>query len=451
MSSDTTRLALAALTTAMYLLLVLGTVLAQRRRVRPAPRQAAGADSYLVAYASQTGTAQFLAEQTAATLRSGGVDATCISVADVDAAMLGATSRMLIVASTYGEGDAPDSAARLTRLLADPVLALGQLHVGMLALGDATYQHFCGYGRALDQQLAARGAQPLFPRIEADRRDAGAIGQWQQHLSHLVGTSDAPDWSGPPFEDWHIVERTLVNPGSAGAPVYRLVLAPAGGTPPPWQAGDLVQVSPPDDTGNPREYSIASTASEGSLQLLVRLHLRDDGAMGAASGWLCRLCDPLAPDHRVRLRLRAHPNFRLGENASRPLILIGNGTGIAGLRSLLKERIDAGQQRNWLLFGERNAAHDRFYQNDLEAWQMAGALPCLDLAYSRDAAPAYVQDLLTTQRARLLEWVRDGAAIYVCGSLHGMAGAVHQALVDMLGEDAVILLQDSGRYRRDVY
>ena len=451
MSSDTIRLALAALLTALYLLLVVGTVLRQRRRAAPVRHQATGTDSYLVAYASQTGTAQFLAEQTAATLRSGGVAAVCVSVAALDTAMLARSSRLLIIASTYGEGDPPDSAARLTRLLADPALSLGALHLGMLALGDATYQQFCGYGRALERQLIERGAQLLFPRIEADRRDAAAIAEWQQQLSHLLGTSDAPDWSAPPFEDWHIVERVLVNPGSAGAPVYRIALLPADGAMPAWQAGDLAQVSAPDDSEHPREYSIASTAAEGSLQLLVRLHLRADGAMGAASGWLCRLCDPLSLEHKVRLRVRAHPNFRLGENATRPLILIGNGTGLAGLRSLLKERIDAGQQRNWLLFGERSAAHDHFYQNELDAWQRDGAVSRVDLAYSRDQPPAYVQDLLMAQRARLLDWVGDGAAIYVCGSLQGMAGAVHQALVDVLGEAAVIDLQDSGRYRRDVY
>jgi hypothetical protein len=57
----------------------------------------------------------------------------------------------------------------------------------------------------------------------------------------------------------------------------------------------------------------------------------------------------------VRLRIREHGRFRLGDNARRPMILIGNGSGLAGLRGLLRARIALGVRENWLLFGERNA------------------------------------------------------------------------------------------------
>ncbi|MNN88955.1 sulfite reductase [compost metagenome] len=48
-------------------------------------------------------------------------------------------------------------------------------------------------------------------------------------------------------------------------------------------------------------------------------------------------------------------------------------------------------------------------------------------------------------------WVDAGAAIYVCGSLQGMAGGVDAALQDILGDERLQALQDTGRYRRDVY
>jgi sulfite reductase (NADPH) flavoprotein alpha-component len=150
--------------------------------------------------------------------------------------------------------------------------------------------------------------------------------------------------------------------------------------------------------------------------------------------------------------VRAHPHFRLGANQARPLILVGNGTGIAGLRAHLKSRIDDGQVRNWLLFGERNAAHDQHYRAELAGWHAGGQLARLDLAFSRDQeAPCYVQHLLEQQAERLREWVGQGAAIYVCGSLQGMAAGVHAALVAALGEAQVEALAVDGRYRRDVY
>jgi sulfite reductase (NADPH) flavoprotein alpha-component len=328
-------------------------------------------------------------------------------------------------------------------------LDLSHLHYAVLALGDRSYANFCGFGRALDAWLARQGAARLFERIDVDRGDARALAEWQQHVGRLAGTDDAPDWDAPAYGAWRIVARTLENPGSAGAPLYRIALQPAAGALPAWEAGDLAQVGPPPDPDHPREYSIASVPREGRLELLVRLQKREDGSPGAASGWLC---EQAGIGDVVHLRLRAHERFRLGENAQRPLIAIGNGSGLAGLRGLLKARIDAGRHDNWLLFGERNQAHDFLLRDELQAWREAGRLAHLDLAFSRDQPERrYVQDVLRGETARLRAWVERGAAIYVCGSLQGMAGGVHDALLAILGAPLLEALANEGRYRRDVY
>jgi len=152
------------------------------------------------------------------------------------------------------------------------------------------------------------------------------------------------------------------------------------------------------------------------------------------------------------VRLRAHRNFRLEDNAARPLVLIGNGTGLAGLRGHLRARAAAGAGPNWLLFGERNAAHDTLYGDELQAWLASGVLQRLDLAFSRDqAVRVYVQDRLAQAADTLREWVQGGAAIYVCGSLQGMAQGVDDTLRAVLGVEQMEQLVRSGRYRRDVY
>jgi sulfite reductase (NADPH) flavoprotein alpha-component len=134
------------------------------------------------------------------------------------------------------------------------------------------------------------------------------------------------------------------------------------------------------------------------------------------------------------------------------MILIGNGTGLAGLRSLLKARILAGERRNWLLFGERNVAHDFHCGDELSGWLASGDLARMDLAFSRDQAQkVYVQDRLRESADALHHWLADGAAIYICGSLEGMAAGVDQVLVELLGESGVERLIEQGRYRRDVY
>jgi sulfite reductase (NADPH) flavoprotein alpha-component len=436
--------------TGTYLAMCFGIWRAQRSGagMAVAGAEATPAD-WLVVYATQTGNAEYLARRTAGTLSTGGVSARAACISSLDQAALQNASRILFVASTYGEGDAPDTAAHFAGRLMAAEADLSHLHYAVLALGDRSYANYCGFGRALDAWLAERGATRLFERIDVDRGDPAALGEWQHHAGRLAGLDDAPDWEAPAYGDWRILERSLLNPGSAGSPLYRLALVPAGESLPDWEAGDLAQVSPPLDPVHPREYSIASLPSEGRLDLLVRLQQREDGTPGAASGWLCQG----AQEHdAIRLRVRAHGRFRLGANARRPLIAIGNGSGLAGLRALLKARIDMGEHDNWLLFGERNARHDFLLRDELQGWLDAGRLARLDLAFSRDQVERrYVQDLLRAQTVQVREWIERGAAIYVCGSLQGMAGGVHEALAGILGADVLDALAAEGRYRRDVY
>ena len=449
---DTTRLALLAALSLSYA----GVCLAPWLRARTRRRAAAAAraalanhPAWLVAYASQTGNAEELAAQTAQSLQLAGIPVRLCALAELTASDLQQAERALFLVSTYGEGDAPDNAAAFMGRLMTGELALPQLHYGVLALGDRSYGQFCGFGRALDAWLATQGASRLFERIEVDRSASAAIEQWFQHLSHLAGTSDAPDWSAPAFGDWKLIQRQLLNPGSAGGAIYHVELAPVSGSLPDWQSGDLVQVAAPADPSQPREYSIASIPRDGSVHLLVRQHAHPDGSLGLASGWLTAQA---AVGDVVQLRLRQHKRFRLEENAQRPLILIGNGSGIAGLRGHLKSRVLAGQRRNWLIFGERNAAHDFHYREEIEQWHASGDLPRLDLAFSRDQAErTYVQDRLRGNADEVRLWLEQGAAIYICGSLAGMAGGVDEALQEIVGRPALDALAAQGRYRRDVY
>jgi len=448
------RLWLACGLSLAYLSVCIGAhVRARRKRALAGHDGNEKAPAWIVAYASQTGNAEELANQTAATLRLAGVSLRLCQFDALRAADLQNAERILFLTSTYGEGDAPDNAAAFSGRLMGSVLALGQLHYGVLALGDSSYAHYCGFGRALDRWLGQCGAARLFEPVEVDRSATAAIDRWRQQLSHLAGTSDAPDWNAPAFAGWTLAERRLINPGSVGAPLYHLELEAPAGALPPWSSGDLAQIAVPDQlpgqSSQPRDYSIASIPADGRVHLLVRLQRRADGSEGLASGWLTQRAQV---GGIIDLRLRQHRRFRLDDNAARPLILIGNGSGIAGLRGHLKSRVAAGSTRNWLLFGERHAEHDYHYRDDIARWQAAGFLPQLDMVFSRDQpGRVHVQDRLLAQAGELLRWVGEGAALYVCGSLDGMAGGVDDALAAILGRPALDALAAQGRYRRDVY
>lgn len=479
MAAILSRPAAALLLLALYLLMCAAVWWRHRRRRRQAAEESAAllpaADAgppVLVLHASQTGQAEEIAWQTAKALHLAGMPVRVAALGEVDRDALRGARHALFIASTYGEGDAPDSAAPFARDLmaaeasdAAGGLDLSSLQVGVLALGDATYTHFCGFGRALDAWLRERGARSMFDRIEADRADEHALSQWRQRLSHLAGTADLAEWEAPVFTSWRLTQRRHLNPGSQGGPVFHLELVPADGSSlPVWEAGDLVQVSVAgeaadaidEDARRPREYTIASLPADGQVELMVRRTAREDGTPGLASGWLTQR---LAVGDGVALRLRPHASFRIGTNTDRPLILIGNGTGLAGLRAHLKARSASrmntgigGAAPAWLLFGERQSAHDAHYRDEIEAWQRDGVLARVDWAFSRDQAErVHVQHLLAREAPRLREWIAEGAAIYVCGSLQGMAGAVDAVLRETLGEADVDGLIREGRYRRDVY
>jgi sulfite reductase (NADPH) flavoprotein alpha-component len=451
------RLPLAIALIALYLLLCAAVAWRHRRQLQAQARTAAqllpaagGSAPMLVLHASQTGQAEELALQTARALHLAGQPVRLAALGSVRPDELRGATHALLIASTYGEGDPPDAATPFWRAALDGSTDLSGLRYGLLALGDRSYQQFCGFGRALDDWLRRSGANPLFERIDVDRSDTAALEHWRHQLSHLAGTADLPAWEEAPFEPWQLAARQHLNPGSAGGGVFHLELTPPPGQPlPDWQAGDLVQVQHADEPGQPREYTIASLPADGRLHLMVRQTRREDGRPGLASGWLTH---DAQPGDAIALRVRSHASFRIGDNAQRPLILIGNGTGLAGLRAHLKARAGAGAPPAWLLYGERQAAHDAHYDAELQAWAAQGLLARLDRAYSRDAPqPRYVQHLLAEQAALLRDWLARDAAVYVCGSLQGMAGAVDAVLRETLGDSAVDHLIGQGRYRRDVY
>ena len=504
-SPSTSRCAIATISTLAYLLFC-GAIL-WRSRARNARDEAPvgpKAPFILVAYASQTGFARQLAERSAESLRQSGLVVKLRTLGEIDGELLAMAERALFVASTTGEGDPPDPALAFVRgAMAQPT-TLSHLRYAVLALGDREYEHFCGFGRQLDDWLRQHGARPLFDRVEVDNADESALRHWQHHLGQIGGVTDLPDWTPPRYEPWILRERHELNPGSVGGGVFHLAIAPPAGTVPAWEAGDIVEIGPRHSaqsvatllrtTGAPvdsvvevdgaqesladllarshlpemdairgfgaqaiadmlkplphREYSIASLPAEGTVQILLRRLLRQDGTPGIGSGWLC---DYAAVGGEIALRLRSNPNFHAPGPAI-PLILIGNGTGIAGLSALLKARIAAGARRNWLLFGERNADRDFFRGEEIRAWQARGFLQRMDLAFSRDQDQRiYVQHRLQAADEALREWVAAGAAIYVCGSLAGMAPGVDAVLRSTLGDDRVEQMLADGLYRRDVY
>jgi sulfite reductase (NADPH) flavoprotein alpha-component len=155
--------------------------------------------------------------------------------------------------------------------------------------------------------------------------------------------------------------------------------------------------------------------------------------------------------------------FRLPADGTKPVIMIGPGTGIAPFRAFLEERRALGATgKNWLFFGDQQRALDFLYREELEAMNAAGPLTRLDLAFSRDQADKiYVQHRMKERARELWSWLEDGAHLYVCGDAKRMAKDVELALVDIVAQHGarstdqaiafVADLKKQGRYQQDVY
>ncbi|MDP2126802.1 MAG: sulfite reductase subunit alpha [Pseudohongiella sp.] len=485
---------LAALSIALYAMLcyvclrrpVADRVYTRAAKTACAPTQDNSKTRVLVAYASQSGTAESLARQQALELsRSCSVNVCSLNQLCSDGLMAATTlyQHILFVVSTYGDGEPPDNALRFTRNYLSGKssesarIDLSPISFAVLALGDRQYQKFCAFGHQLYEWMQFRGATPLFETVCVDQGCADSLGLWRTSVDSCHTLNKKPDAastivmaaerdkgeSDRPGQ-WEILGHHLLNRDSPGAPLYHLKLMPydaEGSDFPRWKAGDIAEIEIAEieiaeiEIGNSlpgnkkfREYSIASIPECGTLDLVVRQLIKDDGSLGTGSGWLTT---ELGAGSIVRLKIRNNPSFH-APDPGRPMILIGAGSGIAGLRSHLLARESVNANQNWLIFGERCPRSDAFFSQQITRWHRSGHLQQLSLAFSKaHSKKAYVQDLMRESADEIRRWVERGAAIYICGSLYGMAASVENTLAEILGDESVQVLKENSLYRRDVY
>ena len=213
----------------------------------------------------------------------------------------------------------------------------------------------------------------------------------------------------------------------------------------------------------PRLYSIASSLSAHPEEVhltvaVVRYEGNGKERKGVCSSYLAERVG-----ERVPCYLHPNKNFKLPDDPSIPIIMVGPGTGIAPFRAFIEERrVTGASGKNWLFFGDRSQKTDYLYENEWESYHNDGLLNDLDLAWSRDQEKkVYVQHKMLEKKAQLWSWLQDGAFFYVCGDASRMAKDVDQALRTIAQEEGAMSEEDAGawvknllkerRYLKDVY
>jgi sulfite reductase (NADPH) flavoprotein alpha-component len=234
-----------------------------------------------------------------------------------------------------------------------------------------------------------------------------------------------------------------MNPGG-GERIFRVVLTTAEPDV-AWRAGDIAELALP--TGELRSYSIASMPDEGRLDLLVREVRAPDGTLGRGTAWLLH---DVRPGDEISLRVRAHAPFH-APAAEGALLLVGAGSGLAGLRPHILEARPR-RQPVWLIYGERHSDRDNALCRELNAWHREGRLYRFNLALSRPEAGegAYVQDIMVRYAADLQAYLGACGVVMTCGG-RAMGAAIEQALRTVCGHDWVDAAFAEARYRQALF
>ena len=498
----------------------------------------------LIAFGSQSGNAESLAKRLAREASGRGFAARAAGLDSLQPADLIKEQNVLLITSTWGEGDMPDNAVSFWDSINQNGSSpkLDGVQYSVLALGDKNYgDTYCLAGRKLDVRLAELGAKRILDRVDCDVDFDDLAKTWSANafmalsggtVATTVTAAPAPvaepEETGytkkNPFPAKLILNTSLNTRGSskdtrhigfslAGSgltyevgdalgvfvqnctEVVDAVIAahafdpqadvplPDGGSAPLREAlikhyevrSHYGKVPEPGITLaafvenlrklQPRLYSIASSIKAHADEVhlcIAAVRYNSDGVphKGVASTFLA---DRLPLGETTGIYFHAANHFRLPADLTKPVIMVGPGTGIAPFRAFLEER-EATQApgKNWLFFGDQKRASDFLYHDQIIEWVQKGHLTRLDTAFSRDQAEKiYVQTRMLQAAAELWQWLEEGAQFYVCGDAKRMAKDVDEALHSVIqtagGKSAdeaaayVAQMKKEKRYARDVY
>jgi sulfite reductase (NADPH) flavoprotein alpha-component len=122
-----------------------------------------------ILFGSQGGNARNLAQVMNTSLESEGFESQVFDMEEISPEDISSIKRLIIVTSTYGDGEAPDNASEwLSFLKFSDELDLTHLQYAVLGLGDTYYPHFCQCGKDFDEYLSKHGGHSLVERLDCD-------------------------------------------------------------------------------------------------------------------------------------------------------------------------------------------------------------------------------------------------------------------------------------------
>lgn len=511
--------------------------LLQQRQQNQLARKSELFDHVLVAYGTETGNCEILAQQFTKRANANGIKALAKDLANLRLRELKKVNHLLVICSTHGDGDPPESIQPFYDALhSKRAFELSHLNFSVLALGDSSYEHFCLTGKQLDQRLEALQANRLFKRVDCDVNFDAESEDWSTSIIELLlekglavseplpsqlrfqstrsSTQQSIDKRNPVAVD--VLENTCLSATPDGLSTHHIVLN-AEGLDFDLRPGDAVGVLPENPpelsaeildltglSGNQlvtmngisiplvqalRDYRDLVVVSKGFLRIwssftkdeeliallesdsrILRDYLKNNQLVdllvqfpampdpqsfvdalrplqprlydlansftdnpdeihltvkryryefsgrlekGIASAFL----SDLSVEESVRIYPHRNKRFHFSEDPKTPLIFVAESTGIAPFRSHIQSLNSKGiQQPVWLLFEEKSFERDFSYQLELQAFKQADCIQYVDTNFTEDQPYRSLLDPMMHNQKRLLEWMDNGARMYLCGN-----------------------------------
>ncbi|KGK32030.1 PepSY domain-containing protein [Cellulophaga sp. E6(2014)] len=316
---------------------------------------------------------------------------------------------VIVMTSTYGEGEAPVNANNFLKLLST-TSQQKNYSFSVLGFGSLAYPEFCKFAFDVDASLQQQGNHQLLPVFTINDKSFSSFEQWVSLWSKAAGVtiavpSSSLDVKPKQLKEFKVVSITAAkdNPDDT----FKLALKPRKRL--QFTSGDLLAIYPKGDYQE-RLYSIGKL--QDTIHLSVKLHEH-----GLGSGFL----NALRKDDSFSARIIENKNFHFPKKSDR-VVMIGNGTGILPFLGMLDQNTK--NIPTYLYCGLRNQQSFALYENELNASLSNGHLTKLHLALSQEQGKVYVQDLLMRDADFIFETLSLGGIFMVCGSLKMYQGVL---------------------------
>ena len=376
-----------------------------------------GTCEVVVLVGSETGTTFGFARSLCEGIRATGRK---VHLAELNAYRAYPKARHLVVlTATYGDGEAPTNARKFLKNRVDQVKQPAALRFSVVGFGSTQYPEFCRFAADVHDKLRAQpGFREDLPLYRVDDQSEADFRAWLHAWAGKTGIRaafEAPATPEPlPETGFAVISRSPVNADDT----FLLTLRPESEQ--AFTSGDLLAVRPDGDSGY-RQYSIARI--DGDIVLSIRRH-----PGGRCSSYLYGL----RAGDRVAAAIQENPGFHFPGHA-RAAVMIANGTGIAPFLGMLQQTNGTEVHLFW---GGRTRESGSLYApwlkqlrdpEETPATTTSGSAeggPKIQTCYSREGDRRYVQDLVLEDRQTVLQTLRGGGVLMLCGSLDMQRGVL---------------------------